>query len=59
MKKQYKLSLKNYILITLYIISIMLLCGECKDLKTLILTKIISLVYFVLFTRANFINNTK
>ena len=59
MKKQYKLSLKNYILITLYIISIILLCGECENLKILILTKIISLIYFTLFTRANFINNAK
>ena len=48
MKKYYKLNLKNYILITLYIIAILLLIGEFEELKTLIITKIIGLTYFII-----------
>lgn len=55
MKKHYILNFKNYILITLYIISILLLIGENKELQILIITKIIGFIYFVLFTYANFI----
>lgn len=56
MKKYYKLNLKNYILVTLYIISILLLIGENEDLKTLIITKIIGLTYFIIFTHKNIIH---
>ena len=56
MKKYYKLNFKNYILVTLYIISIILLIGECEDLKTLIITKIIGLAYFIIFTFKNIIH---
>lgn len=55
MKKYYKLNFKNYMLITLYIISIFLLIGEHEDLKILIITKIIGLTYFALFSYVNFI----
>lgn len=55
MKKYYKLNLKNYILITLYIIAIILLIGECENLKTLLITKIIGLTYFIIFTFKNII----
>lgn len=53
MKKYYKLNFKNYILVTLYIISILLLIGENEDLKILIITKIIGLTYFIIFTFKN------
>lgn len=56
MKKYYKLNPKNYILVTLYIISIFLMIGECEDIKTLIITKIIGLIYFAIFTYRNIIN---
>ena len=56
MKKYYKLNPKNYILLTLYIISIFLMIGECEDIKTLIITKIIGLTYFSIFTYRNIIN---
>lgn len=56
MKKYYKLNPKNYILVTLYIISIFLMIGECEDIKTLIITKIIGLTYFSIFTYRNIIN---
>lgn len=55
MKKYYKLNPKNYILVTLYIISIFLTIGECEDIKTLIITKIIGLIYFAIFTYRNII----
>lgn len=55
MKKYYKLNLKNYILITLYIIAIIALLVECADFKTLIITKIIGLTYFIIFTFKNII----
>lgn len=57
MKKHYKMNLKNYILVTLYIISIFMLLTECIDLKTLIITKIIGLLYFTLFTYTNIIKH--
>ena len=53
MKKYYKLNFKNYILMTLYIISIIILLAECPDLKTLVITKIIGLTYFIIFTFKN------
>lgn len=53
MKKYYKLNPKNYILVTLYIISIFLMIGECEDIKILIITKIIGLTYFTIFTYRN------
>ncbi len=56
MKKYYKLNPKNYILVTLYIISIFLMIGECEDIKTLIITKIIGLTYFSIFAYRNIIN---
>ena len=56
MKKYYKLNPKNYILVTLYIISIFLMIGECEDIKILIITKIIGLTYFSIFTYRNIIN---
>lgn len=56
MKKYYKLNLKNYILMTLYIISIIILLAECSDLKTLVITKIIGLTYFIIFTFKNIIH---
>lgn len=55
MKKYYKLNFKNYILVTLYIISILLLIGENEGLKTLLITKIIGLTYFIIFTFKNII----
>lgn len=55
MKKYYKLNFKNYILITLYIIAIITLLVECADFKTLIITKIIGLTYFIIFTFKNII----
>lgn len=56
MKKYYKLNPKNYILVTLYIISIFLMIGECEDIKTLIITKIIGLTYFSIFAYRNIIH---
>ena len=53
MKKYYKLNFKNYTLVTLYIISIFLMIGECEDIKILIITKIIGLTYFTIFTYRN------
>mgnify|MGYP000307322515 CR=1 FL=1 len=55
MKKYYKLSFKNYILITLYIIAIITLLVECANFKTLLITKIIGLTYFIIFTFKNII----
>lgn len=54
----YKLTFKNYILITLAIIAILLLLAECNDIKTLILSKIISLSYLTVFAYANIKNKT-
>lgn len=56
MKKYYKLNFKNYILVTLYIIAIITLLSECADFKTLLITKIIGLTYFVIFTFKNIIH---
>lgn len=56
MKKYYKLNFKNYILVTLYIISIIALLVECADFKTLLITKIIGLTYFIIFTFKNIIH---
>ncbi len=56
MQKYYKLSFKNYVLITLYIISIITLLTEGADFKTLIITKIIGLTYFIIFTLRNIIH---
>ena len=55
MKKYYKLNPKNYILVTLYIISIFLMIGECEDIKTLKKKKMIGLIYFAIFTYRNII----
>lgn len=54
----YKLTIKNYILITLAIIAMLLLLAECNDIKTLILSKIISLSYLTIFAYANIKNKT-
>ena len=54
----YKITFKNYILITLAIIAILLLLAECNDIKTLILSKIISLSYLTIFAYANIKNKT-
>lgn len=54
----YKLTFKNYILITLVIIAILLLLAECNDIKTLILSKIISLSYLTVFAYVNIKNKT-
>ena len=56
MKNYYILNFKNYILVTLYIISIFVLITECTDFKTLIITKIIGLTYFIMFTFRNIIH---
>lgn len=58
MKKYYILNIKSYILITLYIMSLILIIGEKTQfisLKTFIIIKIIGFIYFALFTYANFI----
>lgn len=57
MKKHYKMNCKNYILVTLYIISILALIGEQTDIKTLIITKIIGSLYFIIFTFKNIIKH--
>ena len=53
--KNYKLTLKNYILVTLLVIAIVLLLCECNNITTLLITKITSITYFALFTYANII----
>lgn len=57
MKKHYKMNLKNYILVTLYIISIFMLISESNNLKTLIITKILGSLYFIIFTSKNIIKH--
>lgn len=57
MKKHYKMNCKNYILVTLYIISIFMLIAECSNLKILIITKIIGSLYFIIFTLKNIIKH--
>ena len=53
--KNYKLTLKNYLLVTLLVIAIVLLLCECSNITTLLITKITSITYFALFTYANII----
>lgn len=55
MKKHYKINCKNYILVTLYIISIFMLISESNNLKNLIIIKIIGSLYFIIFTFKNII----
>lgn len=57
MKKHYKMNLKNYILVTLYIISIFMLISESNNLKDLIIIKIIGSLYFIIFTFKNIIKH--
>lgn len=52
----YKLTIKNYILITLVIIAIILLMSEDTNFTRLIITKIISLSYLIIFTYKNIIS---
>lgn len=52
----YKLNLKNYILITLAIIAIILLISEDTNIVKLIITKIISLSYLIIFIHKNIIS---
>ena len=56
MKKHYILNFKNYILVTLYIISIILLISDIENFTIFIIAKIISLIYFIIFTYRNIIN---
>ena len=57
MKKHYKMNLKNYILVTLYIISIFMFISESNNLKNLIIIKIIGSLYFIIFTFKNIIKH--
>lgn len=52
----YKLTFKNYILITLTIIAITILLLEDTNIARLIITKIISLLYLTIFIQKNIIN---
>lgn len=52
----YKLNIKNYIIITLVIIAIILLMSEDSNFTRLIITKIISLSYLIIFTYKNIIS---
>lgn len=52
----YKLTIKNYILITLVIIAIILLMSEDTNFTRLIITKIMSLSYLIIFTYKNIIS---
>lgn len=52
----YKLTIKNYILITLVIIAIILLMSEDTNFTRLIITKIMSLLYLIIFTYKNIIS---
>ncbi len=56
MKKHYILNFKNYILVTLYIISIILLISDIENFTIFIIAKIIGLIYFIIFTYRNIIN---
>lgn len=56
MKKTYKLNLKNYILVTLVAIAIIILLLEDTNIKRLVITKIISLSYLTIFFHKNFIS---
>ena len=55
MKKHYILNFKSYILVTLYIISLICIIGGETDFKSFLIIKIIGFIYFALFTYANFI----
>ena len=52
----YKLNFKNYILITLVIIAIISLLLEDSNIIRLIITKIISLSYLIIFAYRNIIS---
>lgn len=52
----YKLTIKNYILISLVIIAIISLLLEDTNYIRLIITKIISLSYLIIFTYKNIIS---
>ena len=52
----YKLTINNYILISLVIIAIILLMWEDTNFIRLIITKIISLLYLIIFTYKNIIS---
>lgn len=52
----YKLTIKNYILISLVIIAIISLLLEDTNYTRLIITKIISLSYLIIFTYKNIIS---
>ncbi len=52
----YKLTIKNYILISLVIIAIISLLLEDTNFIRLIVTKIISLSYLIIFTYKNIIS---
>lgn len=52
----YKLTIKNYILITLVIIAIISLLLEDTNFIRLIITKIMSLSYLIIFTYKNIIS---
>ena len=52
----YKLTIKNYILISLVIIAIMSLLLEDTNFTRLIITKIISLSYLIIFIYKNIIS---
>jgi hypothetical protein len=52
----YKLTFKNYILISLVIIAIISLLLEDTNFIRLIITKIISLLYLIIFTYKNIIS---
>lgn len=48
-----KFTLKNYILTTLLLLSVILILCECSNLKVLIITKIISFVYIAILYKTN------
>ena len=52
----YKLTIKNYILISLVIIAIISLLLEDTNFIRLIITKIISLLYLIIFIYKNIIS---
>ena len=52
----YKLTIKNYILINLVIIAIISLLLEDTNFIRLIITKIMSLLYLIIFTYKNIIS---
>lgn len=52
----YKMNFKNYILVTLFIIAIIIMLLEDTNFTRLIITKIISLSYLVIFLYKNIIS---